>query len=237
MSSALVRLRARLTYANVVATLALFLALGGATAIAIEKLPRRSVGAPQLRPGAVTAGKLRKSAVTTPKIAARAVTSPKLVGGAVTGAILAPGSVASDKIVPGAITHEKIGVEAITGDQVIESSLGQVPSAARADLATTADSANPVAFAEVDEVGTLNPNHSKGLTPADVTKSGTGVYCINTPGFIARGAQVTPRYENEGDVTAYVKVGPNTCTFPRVEVATYKAGLASNERFYVVLYR
>jgi hypothetical protein len=50
-------LRQRLTYANVVATLALFLALGGASYAAIT-LPRNSVGGNQLRNGAVTTQKL-----------------------------------------------------------------------------------------------------------------------------------------------------------------------------------
>jgi Collagen triple helix repeat (20 copies) len=48
-----------LTYANVAATLALFLALGGA-AYAATQLPKNSVGTAQLRNGAVTAGKIAK---------------------------------------------------------------------------------------------------------------------------------------------------------------------------------
>lgn len=52
-----VRFRNRLTYANVVATLALFIALGGASYAAIS-LPAGSVGPRQLRAGAVTLGKL-----------------------------------------------------------------------------------------------------------------------------------------------------------------------------------
>ena len=42
----------RLTYANVVATIALFVSLGGASYAALV-LPAHSVGARQLRPGAV----------------------------------------------------------------------------------------------------------------------------------------------------------------------------------------
>lgn len=49
----------RLTYANVVASLALFLALGGA-AFAATLLPRNSVGTGQLKPEAVTSGKIAK---------------------------------------------------------------------------------------------------------------------------------------------------------------------------------
>jgi hypothetical protein len=52
-------LRRHLTYANVAATLALFLALGGA-AYAATQLPRNSVGTAQLRKEAVTAGKIAK---------------------------------------------------------------------------------------------------------------------------------------------------------------------------------
>lgn len=50
-------LRRHLTYANVAASLALFLALGGA-AYAATQLPKNSVGTRQLRNGSVTAAKI-----------------------------------------------------------------------------------------------------------------------------------------------------------------------------------
>ena len=49
--------RPRLTYANVVATLALFIALGGG-AYAAMQLPKNSVGTKQIKKGAVTPAKL-----------------------------------------------------------------------------------------------------------------------------------------------------------------------------------
>jgi hypothetical protein len=53
------RLRPKLTYANVVATLALVLALAGGTAYAATQiLPKNSVGTRQLRDGAVTKAKI-----------------------------------------------------------------------------------------------------------------------------------------------------------------------------------
>jgi hypothetical protein len=61
------RLRPRLTYANVIATLALFLALGGGAYAAIQ-LPKNSVGAKQLKKNAVTAAKIKDGAVTGSKI-------------------------------------------------------------------------------------------------------------------------------------------------------------------------
>src|ERR1700759_820302 len=52
-------LRRHLSYANVVASVELFLAVGGA-AFAATQLPRNSVGTGQLKPEAVTAGKIAK---------------------------------------------------------------------------------------------------------------------------------------------------------------------------------
>ena len=52
------RLREHTTYGNVVATLALFVALGG-TSYAAIKLPRNSVGASELRTGAVRSAEVK----------------------------------------------------------------------------------------------------------------------------------------------------------------------------------
>jgi hypothetical protein len=54
------RLRSHLTYANVVASLCLFLLVGGGAAFAATQLPRNSVGTGQLKAGAVTSGKIAK---------------------------------------------------------------------------------------------------------------------------------------------------------------------------------
>jgi hypothetical protein len=52
----------KITYANVVATLALFLVLAGGSALAATQLlPKNSVGAKQLKKGAVTTTKIAKS--------------------------------------------------------------------------------------------------------------------------------------------------------------------------------
>ena len=61
------RLRDRLSYANVTASLALFVALGG-TSYAAVTLPRNSVGAQQLRDNAVGTKELRRGAVRSAHI-------------------------------------------------------------------------------------------------------------------------------------------------------------------------
>lgn len=60
-------LRRRLTYANVVASLALFVALGGVSYAAV-KLPKKSVGPAQLKKNAVTKVALGTDAVTSEKV-------------------------------------------------------------------------------------------------------------------------------------------------------------------------
>ena len=52
------RLRGKLTYANVISTLCLFLLLGGGAAFAAIQLPKNSVGARQIKRGAVTPAKI-----------------------------------------------------------------------------------------------------------------------------------------------------------------------------------
>ncbi len=58
------RIRGKLTFANVVACLALFIALGG-VGWAATQLPKNSVGPKQLRKGAVTPAKLSSAARST----------------------------------------------------------------------------------------------------------------------------------------------------------------------------
>ena len=79
--------RKRLSYANVVATMALFLALGGGVVWAAGK-----VGSKNLRANAVTAAKIKRNAVTNAKIRDDAVTAAKIKDGAVDFTKLATGT-------------------------------------------------------------------------------------------------------------------------------------------------
>src|SRR5262249_41236891 len=61
-------MRRKLTYANVVSTLCLFLLLTGGAAFAAGQLAKNSVGSKQLRKNAVTTAKLKSEAVTGAKV-------------------------------------------------------------------------------------------------------------------------------------------------------------------------
>lgn len=73
------RVRARLNYANVMSTLAVFIALGGVSYAAV-KLPRNSVGSAQIKKNAVTGSKVRNSSLTGADIKNRSLTAADFRG-------------------------------------------------------------------------------------------------------------------------------------------------------------
>lgn len=77
------QIRQRLTYANVMSSIAVFLVLGGATAFAATK-----IGANELKANSIKTGKIVKEAVTTSKVKNGAVTTAKIADKAITGAKL-----------------------------------------------------------------------------------------------------------------------------------------------------
>jgi hypothetical protein len=80
-------IRQRLTYPNVMSTVAVCLVLGGGAAIAAKRvLPKKSVGTKQLKAKSVTTAKLRGNAVTARKIKKNAIATAKIRNNAVTGA-------------------------------------------------------------------------------------------------------------------------------------------------------
>ncbi len=115
-------LRSKISYSNVIATLALFIALGGVAVAA--GLPPNSVGPKQLKRGAVTTAKLRKQAVTSGKLAPQSVIAGKLAAnsvgpgnignGAITSSKLAKNSVINAAIANGVVGTNKLGNEVVT---------------------------------------------------------------------------------------------------------------------------
>ncbi len=122
----------RLTFANVMSAIAVFLVLGG-TAFAASQLGKNTVGTKQLKKNAVTKAKIKKGAVSGDKLANGAVSGGKLADGAVTEGKLGPGAVTDGKIKDGAVTAAKLGDNsvgtskiqngAVNGDKVADGSL------------------------------------------------------------------------------------------------------------------
>ncbi len=122
----------KLSYANAIATIALFVALGGAAVAA--GLPKNSVGTQQLKPGAVATSDLRRNAVTSGKIRRLAVTAGKLGPNAVLPGNLGRGIISTEKISDQAVNAAKVKNGAITTNKL---SNGAVTTGKLADAAVT----------------------------------------------------------------------------------------------------
>jgi hypothetical protein len=138
------QIRKRMTYANVMSTLAVFLLLGGASALAAGQLGKNSVGPKQLKKNAVTAAKVKNGAITTAKLANGAVITAKLADGsvltgkiangavtsaqlgasAVTAGKLADGAVTTGKLANGAVTTAKLGDKAVSAGKIADKAIG-----------------------------------------------------------------------------------------------------------------
>jgi hypothetical protein len=68
------RIRPKLTFSNIVACLALFVALGGAAYAGGARLPKNSVGPKQLKKNSVGSAKIKPEAVTGAKVARDTIT-------------------------------------------------------------------------------------------------------------------------------------------------------------------
>jgi hypothetical protein len=106
-------MRPKLTYANVMATVAVFIALGGAS-YAATQIPKRSVGSRQLKPSAVKTGYLAKNAVKVGKIDLEAVRAGKL----------AKTSIATDRLRGQAVTNEKLAENSVTSAKIADGAVG-----------------------------------------------------------------------------------------------------------------
>ncbi|HEX6116767.1 MAG TPA: hypothetical protein VFY99_06665 [Solirubrobacterales bacterium] len=215
-------LGSRLTYANVIATIALFCALGGGT-FAFAALKKNSVGTTQIAKNAVTSKKIAAGAVTDAKLGAITVGSDELDDGAVGTAELADN----------AVTGPKIADNAVTGQEVNESTLGEVPLAAAATRADNAFSA------VVNLDGSLNTATQAGTTSVR-NGAGTGNYSVSFGRDLAGCSAVATlgnagsAIPNPGEIgTSLLNFGGPTSA---VQVQTRNsAGAASDNGFHVLV--
>jgi hypothetical protein len=180
----------RLTYANVMSSIAVFLVLGGATAFAAKK-----IGSNQLKGGSVTTAKLQKNAVTAAKIEANAVTTDKIANAAVSG----------EKIEANAVTTAKIANAAVTGEEIAAGSVDATKLAAGFETPTAEKLTHS---ANVAAAGTVLAG-SLGIAQANVTHTSAGFYCFSglTPAPV--GGVATVDYSEAGkDVTIQLDTGP-----------------------------
>lgn len=181
----------------VVATVALFIALGGAGYAAVS-IPRNSVGTKQIKnfavtplkiqPGAIKTKKLRDNAVTTPKIADSAVTTPKIADGAVNSAKVLDGSLLPADVVSGF----------------------QIPGMITAHARIMAD-------------GTLEPNQFRNIAQANIEHvAASGIYCFG--GLTPAPTSAMVSFDNAAVATADLDRVVSVAVFRGIVLADCGAG-------------
>ena len=136
------QIRKRLTYANVMSSIAVFLVLGGATAFAAasRQEQRRHEAAEEERGDDA---KIKNSAVTTGKIANNAVTTAKLANGAVVTSKIVDASITTGKLAEKAVTTAKLADNAVNSGKLADNAVNT------AKLVDSAVNANKLAGAAV----------------------------------------------------------------------------------------
>jgi hypothetical protein len=210
------QIRKRLTYANVMSSIAVFLVFGGA-AFAAAQLPKNSVGTKQLKKNAVATAKIKNNAVTGAKA-----------------------NEATFGVVPNA-THATSADKATAADKATNAtkadSATTAGSADTANFANGAGSAQPEVFAKIEGNGSVVGSLSKGLSSANVTHPAAGTYCITVPAFEPRGAVANVQFGGTYTAVAQVTIGgTGFCPEPTVQVITSSSGTPNDFTFYIVLY-
>jgi hypothetical protein len=179
--------RPRITYANVVSTMALVIALGGASYAAV-KLPKNSVVSSTIKNGQVKNKDLGKNAVTSAKIKDGTVADADL-GSGINGAKLADGSVANGKlgagIDGGKLADGSVGAGKLAAG-VTTPADGSITSAKIADgtvgfgdLSGDLQSRAEGAYASIDGFGpTIQSPYNKNVISVTRFGTGAGKYCL-----------------------------------------------------------
>jgi hypothetical protein len=194
------RIRPHVTYANVMATIAVFLVLSGGTAVALngantvfsDDIVNGEVKADDIGSNAVRSGKIADGGVQGVDILDGAVDSPDILDGAVSNNDVRKNAINAGKVQDESLTGSDVLNDSLTGTDVAESSLGQVPSAA------SADSLNGRSAAELEGArayaivrgGNCDPNSGfcpivHGKRVAYAFHAAPGKYCVGVSGIPA----------------------------------------------------
>jgi hypothetical protein len=146
------KLRSRLTYANVVATLALFFALGGGAYAAA------TIGSAQVIDNSLKSQDLKDNAA----VRSRDVVDDTVTGGGLAGYDVKNNSLTSADVAN--LTGADVSNDSLTGQQINESSLGRVPDAAHADSTSVSEATNADTLDNLDstELLPLADRHQAG---------------------------------------------------------------------------
>jgi hypothetical protein len=211
------RVRAHLSYANVMATLAVFIALGGASYAAFS-LPRNSVGSRELKNQSVGTPELKDLSVGTAKIKRESVTSQQLAVESVRHDRLREHSVGAENLRQNAVGPNSLQGNAVGPDQLAPDS---VSSGKVQDFTLQYEDLDPTGvaprmFAHVSSSGVLGERSpsvvsagrvSKGQYFVDFNRDLRGCVAVSSvgfgfgPGVIGAGGTSQPRMNLNNDAS------------------------------------
>jgi hypothetical protein len=117
------KIRGHISYANVMATIAVFVALGG-TSIAAVSLSKNSVGAKQIKRNAVRAPEVNRNAVGASELRANAVAGGDVADGSLGTLDLADSSINAGKLADNAVIASKLADNAVGPLEIATSGVG-----------------------------------------------------------------------------------------------------------------
>ncbi|HEX5608931.1 MAG TPA: hypothetical protein VFX45_02425 [Solirubrobacterales bacterium] len=175
-------------------TIAVFLVLGGATAVAAKK-----IGTNEIKGSSITTGKVKKEAITRGKIKKAAIDASRL----------ADGSVTTSKIADSAVTTGRIAGEAVT--------TGKLANGAVSTAKLSAD-AQPTQVASLTV--TSNGNLVSSTPGVSVKRVGKGAYCVGLP-FVPKGGAASTAGSADPLTAAHVNVPADllNCNIPGFQSA------------------
>src|SRR5215217_2863344 len=201
------RFRSRLTYANVVASLSLFLVLSGRTAVALT--------------GSNT---VFSDDIVDNQVRSADVRNDTLAGGGLTAADLRAASVGGSEVTN----------DSLTGGDVKESTLGRVPQAGNADTLDGLDSTN---FGDGVMGGVMkdvtNTDVASGIQRAPIgvsTATATGPFVAPAGGFVARDLEISLASAN-GPTEAHTVTVSAGETYWIIETAVQNSARTVDVRF------
>jgi hypothetical protein len=193
------RIRAHLTYANVMATIAVFLVLTGGTAVALngsntvfsDDIVNGEVKAADIGSNAVGSGKIVDGGVQGVDIFDGTVDSPDILDGAVGNNDVRKNAITSGKVQDESLTGTDVLNDSLTGIDVAESSLGKVPSASSAD-SLNGKTAAELEGARASAIVAGDACNASGFCPilrsrrvAYAFRAAKGKYCVGVDGIPA----------------------------------------------------
>jgi hypothetical protein len=200
------RAKARLSFANVTAALALFVALGG-TSYAAATLPFNSVGK----------GQIKANAVGKSEAAPNSVGSSELRNSGVAAADIKTGAVGPSEVRPNAIDSDELADKGIKSADIADD--------AKAEL-TAANGVTFRAFSSADGATT-------GGTAKTVTKpAGTGVYTVDLGTDVSK-CQSVASVSGAGATVGFATVTPASASV--LTVNTFNGSGAAADRPFSLL--